>query len=266
MPIITLITDFGLSDEYVGVMKGVMYTVNPLALVVDITHGIGHQDTVQAAYTLWASYPYFPEGTLHVIVVDPGVGTGRKILAAKINGHFFLAPDNGILDLLMAQDLPDILVSVENRRYFAETVSHTFHGRDIFSPVAAHLSKGLDIRKLGPEIAPEKTTRLAYKKAYVSGEKQISGTVIAIDRFGNLMTDIHRTLLENVFQTKRKMKFAIKAGAVTIAGLSDTFSDVLPNTPVAYIGSRGLLEIAVNCGNAKTMFKVDKHDPVVVCT
>ncbi len=263
MPIITLLTDFGLDDEYAGVMKGVIYSINPLATLVDITHQNDPQDRVQAAYTLLASYVYFPEGAIHVIVVDPGVGSERKILVAKIDGHFFIAPDNGILDLIILDKQPDLIISAENKCCFLNTVSHTFHGRDIFAPVAAHLSKGMDLGILGPEIPIDRINKLDHEKPLFSQGKQISGTIVSIDRFGNLITNIHKSMIERIFKKKTRIK--VRVGTTAITGISGTFSDKEKSAPVAYEGSRGFLEIGVNCGNAKQVLNVDKKDAVVVC-
>ena len=149
MPIITLLTDFGLADEYVGVMKGVILSTLPEAVIVDISHDIAPQDLRQAAYMLMASYPYFEPGTMHIIVVDPGVGTDRRILYAEVEGHRFLAPDNGVLSLLMSQYTATRLNQVEYRQYWRESVSQTFHGRDIFGDNVAAVAQQFDFSKHG---------------------------------------------------------------------------------------------------------------------
>lgn len=150
MSVITLLTDFGTQDEYAGVMKGVILSLHPAALIVDISHQIAPQDVMQAAYMLRSSWQYFPAGTVHVTVVDPGVGGKRDILAAQYKRHFFLAPDNGILSMLAEEGDFQSLIRVENSGYFRNSVSRTFHGRDIFAPVAAHLSMGVKPENFGP--------------------------------------------------------------------------------------------------------------------
>ncbi|MCD6224235.1 MAG: SAM-dependent chlorinase/fluorinase, partial [Deltaproteobacteria bacterium] len=190
MSIITLLTDFGVEDEYVGIMKGVILSINPSSTIVDITHQIAPQDIIAAAYRIKFSYKYFPEKTVHLVIVDPGVGSGRPLLAAKIQGHFFLAPDNGILTPLLDDGDIDTLVFVENSEYFLDSVSQTFHGRDIFAPVAAHISKGIDIMELGKLADIKSLARLSVEKPFIADNGELSGIIVSIDRFGNLITNI----------------------------------------------------------------------------
>jgi len=173
MSILTLLTDFGTEDAYVGMMKGVILSINPQAVIIDITHQIDPQDLIQAAYIIKSSYRYFPEGTVHLLVVDPGVGSDRAIVALEMMGHIFLAPDNGVLTLLMDEGETDSIVSVENTRYFLESVSRTFHGRDIFAPVGAHLCRGLDIKNLGSPLDQQNLVHLKILKPYISGNNQL---------------------------------------------------------------------------------------------
>ncbi len=255
--IITLLTDFGTKDEYVGVMKGVILSVNPSARIVDISHSIEPQNLIQAAFMIHASFPYFPEGTVHIALTDPGVGTERAILAVSVMGHTLLAPDNGILTLLLREKDIGPAVQVKNSAYFLKSVSRTFHGRDIFAPVAAHLSKGLDMNALGPFVSPDSLVQLPLSGPYISDRGELIGTVIAADHFGNLMTDIDMNTLES-FCNKEYQKLGIRIGKSEIMGLSETYADVKPKHPLAIIGSRGYLEIAVNCGNAERYFGVGK--------
>src|SRR6516165_11767148 len=146
--IITLTTDFGLSDPFVGIMKGVIFRIAPAAQIVDITHDIGSYDVLEGAFLIESSYRYFPAGTVHVVVVDPGVGSARRPIAASAHGHFFVAPDNGVLSGIFENEV----YHIKNRSLFLDSVSQTFHGRDIFSPVAAHLAKGAPIESVGPRI------------------------------------------------------------------------------------------------------------------
>ena len=183
--IITLMTDFGLRDPYVGVMKGVILSRCPACTLVDLTHGISPHSILEANFAIRGSYRFFNEGTLHVIVVDPGVGGSRRILFLEKNGHLFLAPDNGVLTGFL--DNPDILRTVENDDLFLKEVSSTFHGRDIFAPVAAEIAKGLDPRELGPEVDDPVT--IAWSEPNFN-QDNIEGNVIYIDVFGNLVTNI----------------------------------------------------------------------------
>ncbi len=153
MSVITLSTDFGLADPYAGIMKGVILSINPSVAIVDLTHCIDPQDTVSAAYMIESAYSYFPEKTVHVVVVDPGVGTGRAVIAAEASGRYFLAPDNGVLGLVLKSSSPAKIVRVENEEYFLTPVSRTFHGRDIFAPVAACISRGVPLERFGPSVS-----------------------------------------------------------------------------------------------------------------
>ena len=257
MPVITLLTDFGTQDEYVGVMKGVILTIHPSAIIIDITHHIAAQDIVQAAYILKSAYPYFPKGTIHVAITDPGVGSARAILAADINNYIFLAPDNGILSLL-AEDARKI-VRVENFRYCLPTISRTFHGRDIFAPIAAHLSKGLAIGSLGSEVSPHAIKQLSLPMSRISGDG-ITGEIIMTDRFGNMMSNIRAEDLDSFADQNIEIIFKNKI----VNGLSHSYSDVNPGKALAVIGSRGYVEIAVNCGNAAEYFDARSGEPVQI--
>ena len=196
MAIITLITDFGLEDEYVGLLKGVILGIDPAAVVVDVTHAIKPQEVAQAAFALEASFRYFPEGTIHVVVVDPGVGTERGILCLEQHRQLFLAPDNGTLTLLLEEGEGAVLRKLENPAFRRAEVSPVFHGRDIIAPAAAHLSKGVDVRALGPELAREAAVRLERLRPVVRANAGIDGTIVHVDRFGNLISNIPAGLLE----------------------------------------------------------------------
>jgi S-adenosylmethionine hydrolase len=264
MSIITLLTDFGTDDEYVGLMKGVILTINPRVTIVDITHQIGRQDVAQAALTIHSSYRYFPAGSVHLVVVDPGVGSGRALLALEIRKHFFIAPDNGILTLLF--DDADIasLIRLTNADFFLTPVSRTFHGRDIIAPVGAHLTKGVQLSELGPEMDPHEAVRLDNLQARVLKNGEIIGKIIAIDHFGNLISNVGIRQLARYDHIGSSTSLKIKIRSHVIHGLSDTYGDVRAKTPLALIGSRGYLEIAVNCGNAARMLKARQGDTVRV--
>ncbi len=252
--IITLTTDFGLADGFVGVMKGVIYSINRHALIVDITHHIPAQQVEVGSFILQNSYHYFPKGTIHIAVVDPGVGSQRKILAVAANDHFFLAPDNQILKYIFYKNETLAVYEVLNQTYFCSRISQTFHGRDIFAPVAAHLSKGLSLEKLG-----SLTTN--YNRGLIPApkkmNKKIIGSILHVDNFGNLITNVEeRHLSIN--------QFVIKLGKIMIDGLSHSYSDVPSGKSLAIIGSSGFLEIAVREGNAAQQFALTTGDSLEV--
>ncbi|MFP4346648.1 MAG: SAM hydrolase/SAM-dependent halogenase family protein [Thermodesulfobacteriota bacterium] len=262
MPCISLTTDFGLSDEYVGVMKGTILSVNPNATMIDITHQVDPQDVLQAAGLIRSAYRYFPAGTVHLVVVDPGVGTGRPILAAEGGGHRFVAPDNGILAPLRQDGVIQNLHRVENGDYFLHPVSSTFHGRDIFAPVAAHLSAGLSPAALGPAIPSAEMAGLDLPTPTSSASGDLVGAVLFIDHFGNLITNIDTEHLEKWRNSARREKLMIKIGNHRIQGLSPSYESAGFQKPLAIIGSRGYLEIAVNRGNARQVLGAGKRDRV----
>ncbi len=263
MSVITLTTDFGDTDEYVGVLKGVILGINPQAQIVDITHQIDPHDLIQGAVVVQSAYSYFPPGTVHVVVIDPGVGGDRSILAMELGGHTFLAPNNGVLSRVMEKTQIDIIIEVENREFFLQPVSRTFHGRDIFAPVAAHLSAGLEIEKLGPRLDEHQIETLRIPKPEASGSGGITGMIVSIDRFGNLITNIDFKCL-NFFCKHDTKQPEFRIGDYRIKGLSKNYASAGTSAPVALVGSRGFLEIAVNCGNAAAFFKVQKGDLVVI--
>ena len=262
MSVISILSDFGTDDEYVGVMKGVMLSINPSVSIVDITHQIAPQDVHQAAYLIPAYYHFFPEKTIHIVVVDPGVGSRRCILAVNCRNHFFIAPDNGVLTLLLNTEKSDTIIRVDNSDYFLEPLSSTFHGRDIFAAVGAHLSCGTELDAFGSRSDVKDIVRLKNLNCRISKTGELVGKIVSIDHFGNLTTNIDSASLA-AFHKKDALKYLkIHIGAVAIPGLSHTYSDATPNEPLALIGSRSYLEIAVNNGNAKEHLKVQKGDPV----
>lgn len=262
MSIITLLTDFGVEDAYVGTIKGVILSVNPSARIVDITHQIDPQDLIEAAYAIKSSYRYFPKGTLHVIVVDPGVGSKRNIVALDMMGHIFLAPDNGVLTLIMDEGRIESITQVENSQYFLEPLSQTFHGRDIFAPVGAHISKGLDLKKLGPVMDRHDLVHLSIKKPSFSSKGELVGTIVSVDRFGNCITNIDVNRIERFYRPGSEKTLVIKIGEYEIKGLSKSYDGVALKQPLAIIGSFGYLEIALNCGSASSHFRFGKGDTI----
>ena len=266
MSVITLLTDFGTDDEYVGLMKGVILSINPRATIVDITHQIRRQDIVQAAFTIHSGYHFFPEGTVHLIVVDPRVGTERGLLALKLENHFFIAPDNGVLTLLLDEKKASSLNLITNPDYFRHPVSQTFHGRDVIAPIGAHITNGLDLNELGPEIDLQKIICLDGLGARRTEKGEIKGEVVTIDHFGNMITNIKSEQLTDCFPAGSRQKIRIKIGSNVIHGLSDSYASGRSNSPLAIIGSRGYLEIAINKGSAAQRLYAEKGDEVWVAS
>ena len=265
MSVISLITDFGTKDEYAGVMKGVILSICPEARIVDVTHHIPSHDVLQAAFLLQSSYMYFPAGTVHLIVVDPGVGSDRAIVAMKKGDYYFIAPDNGLLSFIIEKDDVSDIISVKNSKFFLDRVGCSFHGRDIMAPVAAHLANGVSLNSLGPPLMQDDLFRLDYKNAHFSSTgKEISGIIISVDKFGNLTTNIPVSMLSSHKREIDLKKVDIIIGNKKIKGLSNSYSDSEIHSPLAIVGSREFLEIAVNCGNAREFFNAKRFDPVQV--
>jgi S-adenosyl-L-methionine hydrolase (adenosine-forming) len=266
MSVITLLTDFGSENAYAGVMKGVILSIAPGAAIVDLTHGIGPQDLTQAAHELETAHRYFPPGSIHVIVVDPQVGTHRRIIAAWAGGQVFLAPDNGILPAVLDAGVVTRAVRVENRQFCLKPVSRTFHGRDIFAPVAAHLFNGIGPGRLGPDIPWPDLARLHLDAPYWTEDGVLAGMVIAVDRFGNLITNITETHLAAILAKGAGKKIEILLNRIPVGGFGQTYADAAPGDPLALVGSSGYLEIAVNRGSARRCLKARKGDGVRILT
>jgi hypothetical protein len=254
MAIITLLTDFGVQDEYVGVLKGVILGTDPMARIVDVCHGIDAQDVEAAAHTLKAAYVYFPKGTVHAAIVDPGVGTDRGIIAAQADGHRFIAPDNGLLTPVLSGHASATIHRVMNEKLFRHPVSRTFHGRDIIAPVAAHLSAGLALEDVGPAMALGEIHDRGIANAKRIGPDRIQGRIVNVDRFGNLMTNIHaRDLTDSAGG-----QLSIQVGDAHISGLSETYAQGSPGKPIALVGSRDTIEIAVKEGSAARVLSLTR--------
>ena len=243
MGIITLTTDFGAGDHYVGVMKGVIAGINPSAVVIDITHGIEAYNIAEAAFKLHASYSYFPEGAIHVAVIDPGVGSARRAIAAEAGGYRFVGPDNGVFSMIFDKSGADQVVEIRNPEFMLSTVSATFHGRDIFAPAAALLSKGIALEELGDVLTSYES--LDIQEAHDGGDV-MTGKAIYADRFGNLITNIPGAVVAD--------SCIIRAGDVTINSLSVSYTDGKEGELIALVGSSGFLEISVNKGSAFEFF------------
>ena len=262
MNLITLITDFGLKDPFVGMMKGVIYNINGSAQIVDISHGIDSQDILEAAFVISTSYRFFPEGTIHLVIVDPGVGGSRRPILATASGHYFMGPDNGALSWVIDADPAVRVIEVTAEEYFLKNVSATFHGRDIFAPVAAWLSNGVEPASFGHEI--HDYIRLDVPKI-TEGLNYISGSVLYIDRFGNIMTNISAGVLTHLIQPGiSALTLSIRVCGVDIAGLKRYYAEAGAGEPGAIINSFDLLEIYTYMGNAGRILNARKGDRVEV--
>jgi S-adenosylmethionine hydrolase len=262
MGIITLLTDFGSQDEFVGVMKGVILARYPTVQLVDLCHQIAPHDVLQAAHMLAAAYRYFPDGTLHVAVVDPGVGGARRILYAEAARQQFLAPDNGLLDIVARRAPVQHLRAVTCADLFLTHVGHTFHGRDIFAPVAAHLAAGGDPVRVGPECRPTDMRGLTTAEPCMSAAGAIHGQVVHCDRFGNLVTDVDRALLQRMLGADLYQPLRIRLNREIELPLVPAFASVPTGAPLAVIGSRATLEIAVNQGRACDLLRAAVGTPL----
>ena len=256
--IITLTTDFGVGSPYVAAMKGVILSINPAATIVNISHAIGPQNIRQGALVLADMTRWFPAETIHVAVVDPGVGTSPKIVYARIGSHDFVAPDNGLLSRLALATRPSTIRAVTESEYWLRPVSLTFHGRDIIAPVAAHLSLGLDASRLGP--IERELHALPWTEARVSARK-IEGSVQAIDSFGNLITSIPADALANV---PRGEETAVVCDEHETRGIFQTYAEQPEMTLIALVGSSGQLGLAIVGESAALMLGVRVGTPVTV--
>lgn len=249
--LITLTTDFGLQDHYVSAMKAVMLGIAPNARFVDISHEIPPQDIMAGAWVVRNTAFLYPPNTVHLVVVDPGVGTSRHPVALKVKDQYFVGPDNGIFSLFF-NEYEYNAYKLNNSTYWREGVSKTFHGRDIFAPVAAHISNGVELKDIGEPIDELVTYHWAVPIADKDG---LQGWVVHIDRFGNLVTNISEELIDD--HLKRK-NVKIYVGNTMLNKIVTTFGDVEEGEPAAFIGSSGMLEIGINKGNAGRMLSVDK--------
>jgi hypothetical protein len=254
-PIITLTTDFGLSDHFVGVMKGVILGIQPAAQLIDISHGVQPYDIADGAFTIAQAYRCFPKKTVHVVVVDPGVGSARRPLLAEMAGQYFVAPDNGVLAMVFAREKPRVR-HITNERYFLHPVSRTFHGRDVFSSVAGHLAAAVTPAQFGKRI--EDYLRPAFDKPSHTGKHIWTGTILKADHFGNLATNFH----VDQFPSVRTHAFALNIGLQIITRLALTFSECAAGELFAVVGSSGYLEIVASQGSAAQALGCRAGSPV----
>jgi hypothetical protein len=263
MPIITLTTDFGLEDEYVGVTKGVILGLAPQVQIIDLCHTIRPRDIRQASFILQAAAPFFPKETIHLAVVDPGVGTNRQLLAVRAMGQVFLGPDNGILTPFLQDQLFEEAIFLDCPHLYRRPLSATFHGRDILAPVAAALTNGAGLSRLGPPALKENLIKLASPTLQIDRiHGNIAGSVIHIDHFGNLTTNIHQRDLAGLTADPASIQIFHKQQQVT--GLASSYASLPNGRVLALIGSRGYLELAASNGNAALLLRAAVDDPVRV--
>jgi S-adenosylmethionine hydrolase len=255
--IVVLLTDFGVSDQYVASMKGVILSLAPRAVIVDLSHSISPQNITQAAFLLWSSHSYFPKETIFVCVVDPGVGTSRQVLCVDTGRFKFLAPDNGVLKYVLSAYETSKVNVVTNTRYFQKDVSRTFHGRDIFAPVAAHMLQGIPPRKLGPGVTPN-YGKEEFIQVKNTRRKMYQGTVLHIDRFGNIITNFSCRMLPE--------RAVLAIGRKSIRQSFATYGDAATKAPFMIIGSSGLIELSVHNGNAARIVRARLGQPIVLDT
>jgi S-adenosyl-L-methionine hydrolase (adenosine-forming) len=260
-PIISLITDFGLQDEYVGTIKGVILSIQPDAVIVDISHAIPPQDIATGAFVLSRSYPFFPENSIHLLIVDPGVGTERDILAIQANNRFYIGPDNGILTpILIDSEKLQHIYRVTDTASFPVIRSTTFHGRDIMAPLAARLACGLALCEVGTAINQEECQFVSPPIVHNTDDSLI-GEVIHVDRFGNLCTNLTQKMLVN-FTGRRKIHVAI--GTAEIKGISRCYADGNGQSLLALFDSHDHLEIPLSGGSAAEYLQVSRGAAVTL--
>lgn len=243
-PVIALLSDFGARDHYAGTMKGVILGLCPDVTLVDITHDITPHDVVEGALQLAASYRYFPPGTIFLVVVDPGVGSARRGIAAETSDYRFVAPDNGVLTVVLRDAAPRRIVELTERRYARPTVSRTFEGRDRFAPAAAWLAKGIQLAALGRTISSYQQIEIPQPAAE---DSRLTGAVVHVDRFGNLVTNIDRRTFESF---ARAQPVALSVEGHAVAGVVATYADIRAGEVCGLFGSSDHLELAVNGGSA----------------
>jgi S-adenosylmethionine hydrolase len=255
MPIITLTTDFGLADGYVGTMQGVILSIAPGTALVDLSHQVPAQNIRAAAFVLYQAVPFFPPDTIHLVVVDPGVGSQRRALAVRTGHGIFVAPDNGVLSYVLATVDVHEAVSLSNPAYQLPNVSTTFHGRDIFAPAAAHLARRVPLSELGPRAI--NLVRLPMPQPEFAPQGDLIGHVMHVDHFGNLILDVTAAVLEE--------RTSFELAGHKIEGVSQTFADVEPGQPVVYVGStRDHVEIAIRDGHAARELGAGLGDQVII--
>ncbi len=262
LPIVTLLSDFGLKDPYVAEMKAVILRISPDVQIVDISHSILKFNVRMGAFTLASAAPYFPEGTIHVAVVDPSVGTRRRALIVKTKRCFYIGPDNGLLMIAAQKDSISKVYEIRNPELALSKVSSTFHGRDVFAPAAANLANGVPLRNFGPEVKDYK--RPLFPKPTLSADKKLKGKVLHIDDFGNLITNVMSSdLAESGIKPAKLLNIRLR-GTMLHLELCKAYGEAPLKSTLALIGSHDFLEIAVNQGNASRKLKAKAGDAVAI--
>jgi S-adenosylmethionine hydrolase len=259
-PIVTLTTDFGTNDHFVGAVKGVILDIVPEAAIVDISHAIQAFDVLDGAIAISQTYSLFPTGTVHMVVVDPGVGTTRRPIIASSDGYHFVAPDNGVLSMVYAKEERIHVRHVTSDHYFHQPVSNTFHARDVFAPVAAYLAKMVDSHKFGEEI--EDYVKFAAPKPKPAADNKIRAVVLKVDRFGNLITNITPDDIPTLFSGKAAFKITV--GSKEITEIRNAYAEGAPGEVFGILGSMGYLEIVANRTPAAQLTGVGKGAEVSV--
>jgi len=258
-PIITLTTDFGLNDHFVGTVKGVILDICPEATIVDISHSVQAFDILDGALAIAQAYNYFPAGTVHMVVVDPGVGSARRPIIASSDRHHFVAPDNGVLSLIYGREERMHVREISSDHYFLQPICNTFHARDIFAPVAAYLTKGVDSQKFGDEV--EDFVRFNAPRPKAAGGNSFRGVVLKVDRFGNLVTNFTAQDVPALFSGQAP-SFKIVVGKNEITSLKNSYTEGGPGEVFAILGSMGYLEISTNRGSAAQLTGIGKGGEV----
>lgn len=258
---VTFTTDFGSSDHFVGTMKGVIHTINPDAKIVDICNAVQPYDILDGALTITQSYRYFPANTVHMVIVDPGVGTTRRPLLVTAEKHIFLAPDNGVLSLVYEREERLSVRHITSDHYFLQPVSQTFHGRDVFAAIAGWLSKGVEVAKFGDEITD--FVRFGAPKPKPISEKLMKGIVLKVDHYGNLITNLTPKEVPHLFDPETP-PFKILVGKHEVTKMKTAYAQGTPGEVFGILGSMGYLEIATNRGDAHRAVGAEKGSEVGV--
>ncbi len=259
---ITLSSDFGADSHFTGVMHGVIMSLAPMVGIIDLCHGIRPHDIEQAARLISNNYRYFPLGSIHIIVVDPGVGSCRRIILLQSCGHFFIAPDNGILSPLVLADSESIIRDINRPDLYLSPLSQTFHGRDVFAPIAAYLARGNKPDTLGRQLAPKDLIQLPNPLPQIDYEQKIIKiSVIDIDHFGNIITNLDRETLSELFPDLRVM---INIKNQKIRGVATCYNDAKKGQNIALFNSENLLEIAINQGRACDFFQIKTDSTITI--
>jgi S-adenosylmethionine hydrolase len=258
--IVTLTTDFGSADHFVGTMRGVILGVNPAAQVVDLCNAVNSFDVLDGALTIAQAYRYFPADTIHLVVVDPGVGSARRPLLVATSRHYFIAPDNGVLSLVMEQEERVSVRHITAEHYFLQPVSNTFHGRDIFAPCAGWMSKGVEAEKFGDEVTDY--VRFSLPKPKMIAEHTLKGAVLKVDKFGNLITNLTPENAPGLFAANARFRITVGQSAVT--EIQSSYAQGRPGELFGVLNSMGFLEIACNRGAATQVAKAGRGAEVLV--